>query len=364
MGDLWNIIIINPLAFLLSGLYSIFSNYGVAIIMFTLLTKLILLPLSMKAKKGMMSTTRVQPKVQALQKQYANNKQKLQEEMAKLYQAEGVNPMGGCLWSLLPFPVLIALYTVIRTPVTNLMKITAEQIELIIEKVPAINAIKDAIVGPGGVDEMQLAQHITNNFDAVRGTLGDAGSSIMKIDFSFLGLNLAEQPTPALNALILIPILAGVAAYFGQWAAQKFSGATSPPSGGMILKLMPLLSVWFCFMMPAGMGVYWIASSGFGIVQDYFLSKHYNRLHAEDVAAKEALEDRRREAEQALKEEARLKREENMMIQKQNSKSRRPRGGKGSNRPRAQQQKKTPPPDAKQSEEEEVEEDKPDEQEE
>jgi len=351
MGDLWNTIIINPLAFLLSGLYSIFNNYGLAIIMFTLLTKIILLPLSMKAKKGMMSTTRVQPKVQALQKQYANNKPKLQEEMAKLYQAEGVNPMGGCLWSLLPFPVLIALYTVIRTPVTNLMKITAEQIELIIDKVPAITAIKDMLVGPGGVDEMQLAQHITDNFDAVRGTLGEAGASIMRIDFSFLGLNLAEQPTLEFNALIIIPILAGISAYFGQWAAQKFSGAVKPPSGGMILKLMPLLSVWFCFMMPAGMGVYWIASSGFGIVQDYFLSKHYNKLHAEEVAAKEALEDRRREAEQAIKEEARLKREENMMLQKQSSKNRRPRGGKGSNRPRAQQQQKKAPPATKKADE-------------
>ena len=101
-------------------IYELTGNYGFAIIFFALLVNLIMLPFMAKSKKGMMRTTRIQPKIQELQRRHEGNPQKLNQEMQKLYREEGVNPMGGCIWSLIPFPILIALYSVIRQQLTRI----------------------------------------------------------------------------------------------------------------------------------------------------------------------------------------------------------------------------------------------------
>ena len=110
-----------PFAWLVRLFYNLTNSYGVALILFTLVIKLIMLPFQMKSKKSMMRMSRVSGQMQELQKRYAKNQAKLQEEMQKLYEEEGVNPMSGCLWSLIPFPILIALYSIIRQPITHFM---------------------------------------------------------------------------------------------------------------------------------------------------------------------------------------------------------------------------------------------------
>ena len=92
-----------PFAWLVRLFYNLTNSYGVALILFTLVIKLIMLPFQMKSKKSMMRMSRVSGQMQELQKRYAKNQAKLQEEMQKLYEEEGVNPMSGCLWSFLPF---------------------------------------------------------------------------------------------------------------------------------------------------------------------------------------------------------------------------------------------------------------------
>ena len=113
--SLWDYIVW-PFARLMEFLYNWTQNYGVAVILFALVVNLILLPFMAKSKKSMMRTTRFQPKMKALEKKYEGNKEKYQQEIAKLYREENINPMSGCLWSLIPFPILIALYSVIRQP--------------------------------------------------------------------------------------------------------------------------------------------------------------------------------------------------------------------------------------------------------
>ena len=103
----------------------------------TLVIKLIMLPFQMKSKKSMMRMSRVSGQMQELQKRYAKNQAKLQEEMQKLYEEEGVNPMSGCLWSFLPFPILIALYSIIRQPITRFMMLTTTAMQGVIDAVSA-----------------------------------------------------------------------------------------------------------------------------------------------------------------------------------------------------------------------------------
>lgn len=128
--SLWDIIVW-PFARLLEILYNGTHNYGVAIILFALLVNVILFPFMAKSKKSMMRTSRIQPQLKELERKCAGNQQRYQIEVQKLYKEMGVNPMSGCLWSLLPFPILIALYGVIRQPLARMMGLSAENVEQI-----------------------------------------------------------------------------------------------------------------------------------------------------------------------------------------------------------------------------------------
>ncbi|MBO6092954.1 MAG: YidC/Oxa1 family membrane protein insertase, partial [Oscillospiraceae bacterium] len=126
-----------PFAKLMVWLYRLTGSYGWAVILFALIVNLILTPFMGKSKKATMKTTRLQPKIQEIQRRHEGNQQKLNEEMQKLYREEGINPMSGCLWSLIPFPILIALYSVIRQPLSRMMFVAKETVAKITEYVTA-----------------------------------------------------------------------------------------------------------------------------------------------------------------------------------------------------------------------------------
>ena len=315
--SLWDYIVW-PFARLLEILYNWSHSYGVAIILFALVVNLILMPFMAKSKKSMMRTTRIQPQIKELEKKCNGNQQKLQQEMMKLYKEQGVSPMSGCLWSLIPFPILIALYGVIRQPLERMMGIAKDDVAAI-TKWASENAGFVA-TKQGTYDEIGVVDAIHQHWDAAVDALGTFGDKLLNLDYSFLGMNLGTVPDwkiwnydfsnsetllPALG-LFLIPIIAA----FLSWASMKISQATNPPQPGQAAAsmksmniFMPIMSVWICFIMPAALGVYWIANSVFGILRDIILTKVYKRkLDIEDAeriaAAKERDEEmRRRHAE-------------------------------------------------------------------
>ena len=123
-----------PFAALVRLFYNLTGSYGVSLILFTLVIKLILLPFQMKSKKSMVRMSRMSGKMQEIQKKYANNQLKMQEEMQKFYQEEGFNPMSGCLWSFLPLPILMALYYIIREPIVYFMDFGGREAGLAVVK--------------------------------------------------------------------------------------------------------------------------------------------------------------------------------------------------------------------------------------
>ena len=315
--SLWDYIVW-PFARLLEILYNWSHSYGVAIILFALVVNLILMPFMAKSKKSMMRTTRIQPQIKELEKKCNGNQQKLQQEMMKLYKEQGVSPMSGCLWSLIPFPILIALYGVIRQPLERMMGIAKDDVAAI-TKWAAENAGFVA-TKQGTYDEIGVVDAIHQHWDAAVDALGTFGDKLLNLDYSFLGMNLGTVPDwkiwnydfsnsetllPALG-LFLIPVIAA----FLSWASMKISQATNPPQPGQAAAsmksmniFMPIMSVWICFVMPAALGVYWIANSIFGIVRDLILTKVYKRKldieDAERIAAAKARDEdmRRRHAE-------------------------------------------------------------------
>ena len=321
--------ITKPFAWLMIWLYNLTGSYGWAIILFALAVNLVLAPFMAKSKKSMMRSTRLQPKIQELRR-HEGNQQKLNAEMQKLYREEGVNPMSGCLWSLIPFPILIALYSVIRMPMTRMMFVADDFVTTLqnffVEKgLYTIPERADAYA------EIKLTKLAHENWDLVQsGLAGKIDPHFLDIDFSFLGLNLGDQPRwnffantdwsdvhvwlPALG-LFLIPFISALLS----WLSMKISTATNPQMAQdsqaaattkSMNMMMPLMSVWICFIMPAAMGIYWIANSVFGIARDYILTKVFKKqLDIEDAERKAARDAREWEIERQHEETERLRAE-------------------------------------------------------
>ena len=319
--------ITKPFAWMMVKLYELTGNYGLAVILFALAVNLILTPFMAKSKKSMMRSTRLQPRIQELQRRHEGNPQKLNQEMQNLYREEGVNPMSGCLWSLIPFPILIALYSVIRQPITRMMfaaqdVVTTLQDYFVAQGLYTIPAKTDAYV------EIKLANLAHENWEAVVTDLAGKIDGLLDVDFGFLGLNLGSQPQwnffvstdwsdvsvwlPALG-LFLIPFISAALS----WLSMKVSNAANPQQDAQTQAsmktmnlMMPLMSIWICFVMPAAMGIYWIANSVFGMIRDFTLTKVYKRkLDKEDAERQAQRSAREKELEEKRLETERLRAE-------------------------------------------------------
>ena len=285
-----------PFGYVLEFFYGFFHNYGIALILFSLAVKVILLPLSMKQKKSMMKTSRLQPKVKQIELACGDDKQKYQQEVNQLYKDEGVSMMGGCLWSLLPLLILFPLYNVIREPLQYLLHLTDSQVE----------SIQAAFAAAKGIDVKKVDAYWQYTAAADMATYGKGiVENVKSINFNFLGINLGEQPSWKFWTMrswseiggLLIPIVSGGLNYLSMFISQKTNdtvitddkgnrddaSAAAAQTGKAMTFMMPLVSVVFGYIMPLGLSIYWIAQSVLGIAQDYFLTKHYRKIYdAED----------------------------------------------------------------------------------
>ena len=322
-----------PFAWLVRLFYNLTNSYGVALILFTLVIKLIMLPFQMKSKKSMMRMSRVSGQMQELQKRYAKNQAKLQEEMQKIYEEEGVNPMSGCLWSLIPFPILIALYSIIRQPITHFMMLSKDVLQTVVQsaadagvnltnivmmdKATGAPALKDGLYQMAAYGQINLVK-------AVQEMGLSTPDGWFNVNYKFLGLDLTATPweyvksftfTWAVIGVILIPILAGLS----QFVFSKLTMKTQPQAdaaGGASMKsmmyMMPLFSVYIAFIMPAALGVYWIAQSVFSLIQEAILNKTFSaKLSEEEEARFQARQaDRQKRMEEARIQERQRQQEE------------------------------------------------------
>lgn len=305
-----------PFGYVLEFFYGLFNNYGAALFLFSLAVKIILLPLSAKSKKSMMKTSRLQPIVKQIEIACGDDKQRYQQEVNKLYKEEGVSMFGGCLWSLIPLIILIPLYTVIREPLQYLMHLDGDVVAQL------KTAVETALPEGEKISaywQFQVASNIEPYRDIV-------GAGVQSLNFNFLGIDLGLQPNWKIWTLVgwsqiggaLMPLVSGALNYLAMFIGQKMNNtvitnadgekdaaaAKTAQPGKMMNLLMPLMSVWFGFIMPLGMSVYWIAQSVFGIIQDYFLTKHYRKIYdKEDAARRERAAQRA--AEEAEKERIR-----------------------------------------------------------
>ena len=331
-----------PFAWLLRALYELTMSYGWALVLFTVVIKLVMLPFQMKSKKSMMRMSRFQPMIKEIQTRYKNNQVKMNEELQKLYAEEGVNPMSGCLWSFLPFPILLALYSIIRQPITRFMLLTNDAMQSVIDAVSAagfdvstIALLKDgAVTVKDGLTQLQPYGQIT--LVKVAQELGvTLPEGWISMDFSFLGMDLTAIPKDVIGQIgtggwavigvLLIPILSGALSFWQSKVSMAGNPSSSDPndptarSTRMMMWLMPVMSLWIGFTLPASLGVYWIANSVLMLAQEKVLNKYYkNSMAAEDEAREKArMEDRIRRMEEARAAQQQREAEKKSLKEKQ-----------------------------------------------
>lgn len=334
MGEIFGLAIVRPLGLILLGIFKIVGNYGLAVILFALLVKLVVIPLTIKSKKSMLAMSAMNAELQQLQKKYANNRVKLNEEMQKLYDRHGVNPMSGCLPQFIPLIIMMGLYYAVQQPLKFMMGFGDE----VIGQLANLVGVDMATAGYYG--QITIAEKLGQIYQEAGGVWPDTVTAIMNgsgellnIDFSFLGLNLAQTPSISDPSIIwIIPILSGVTAYLSSYIMQKMQGTQNSAAAGQMKVLnilMPLMSLYFGFILPGAIGIYWIFNNVFSCVQEIVLTRilrgKQEKKQAEETARIEAEREAKRAAHKAAQQQQAEKAREQNAAKSQNGKK---NGGK------------------------------------
>ncbi len=308
MESLLDIIYI-PLAWIFKLCYVLVNNYGIAILLFAFIAKLLMLPISIKGEKGRLKMQAVQPKMNELQKKYKGDTKnpKYTEELQQLYNEEGYNPMSGCLPTLIQLPIILGLWNAIRRPLTyilglnkltnfaivNILSANVTKIAEALESAKVSVADFDAVTKWLTTNEIRVAQALNDSsvLETVKTGLADYAArhpdsgfitSIETLNLKFLGLDLGMTPNEYISEAgtfliwtTLIPIISGLTSFLVSFITQKVNAV--PAADGqktnmnLLLYMMPLLSVWLAFSFQTGVGIYWIASNLLSIGQIFLL---------------------------------------------------------------------------------------------
>lgn len=287
-----------PLGWVMWIGYQVFRNYGVALIFFTFVTKMIMFPLTLKQQKSSVKMALIKPKLDNIQKKYANNKEKLNEEMMKLYQEEGYNPMSGCLPLLIQFPILFGLINVVYNPLTHIIRLSKDVIEQGLEIAKGM----EGILVNASMPQISIIQGVKIQPELFSALFSpEQIQRISNFNMSFFGIDLTAVPTMAFNPLIIIPILSGVTSFLISIQSMRQAGTTAAGETGNTMKgmmyIMPIFSLIFCFQVPAGVGLYWVISNVLSYIQSMYMNKKYNpqEMAEKARAEQEALEEAERQ---------------------------------------------------------------------
>ena len=310
-------------------------NVGLCIILFTIVMKTLMIPLTIKQQKTTKLMSVMNPEIQAIQKKYKGKSdqesmQRQNVEIQAVYEKYGTSMTGGCLPLLIQMPILLALYRVIYN---------------IPAYVPSVRVYFDNVVTPlmGQADYAQKLQEITNIatacggkldkfdftnanrlvdmlykfstaqwgelqslFPAISDVIGQNAAVVERMN-TFLGLNMAEAPGWVPSFAWIIPVLAAVS----QWSSTKLMSGNQPSTSAdaenpmaqsmkTMTTTMPLFSAFICITMPAGLGIYWIATSVVTIIQQLIVNAHMDKVNIDDMIAKNLEKVNKKRARQGL----------------------------------------------------------------
>ena len=296
------------LGYLMNFIYQVVQNYGLTIIIFTILLKLVLLPFTIKQQKAMLKSQELQPLVQELQRKYGNDQAKFSEEYQKLLKEKNLNMFSGmgcsgCLIQLIQIPIILGMFYMMASPLTNILKLDTEQINKYREQVNQIKIeekIAELNENTAQYSEEELSKMIaqvkeTDFLDPQRNRYYQI--EILKytdlIDMDFFGLNLCDITMENKHNLVLwiIPILSALATFAltrmnasqmnqtkkakpEDQALKKVENEIPMPDMRVMNTMMIFMTGYIALVVPQGVGLYWVTSNIIGVIQQAFLKKN------------------------------------------------------------------------------------------
>ena len=334
--------IIEPIASLLGKVLDVLfvginaiglGNIAIAIILFTLLVKLLMLPLTAKQSKMMKLNSIIGPEVRAIQNKYKDKKGdqnamlKMQEETKAVYAKYGTSQMGGCVQMLIQFPILLALYRVFQRIPMYVTSLKALFINILGDGGNGIMSAADysdfmsntfntgtlAKIDWSNVNDAVVAMNsftteqwnlLKEHFTSYASVIADNQTKITEMN-TFLGINVSQVPTLALNIAILIPILSGVTQYISVRVSQGKSNqddSDNPAAASMKMMniFMPIMSAFIAFSVPAGLGRYWIATAVIQTIIQICINRYYDKLGVDEIVRRNVEQRNKKRAKKGL----------------------------------------------------------------
>lgn len=285
----------NIFGYLLQFLYSLVNNYGLAIILFTVIIKVLLLPLSVKQQKTMKKSSEMQEKMKTIQFKYKNDPEKMNQEMMNLYKSENMSPFSGCLTAIIQMLLLLSIFYLVRSPITFMEKVPQESIDTYVQQLK---------------EEGKTVSNVYPEIDLIREANWlkeknpeDSNVDKLKIQMNFLGLDLSKIPQQNMTdyTVYIIPLLYILSSFISikmttsmqqkknkEKAETKIDGTTGKEivleeennemdtvmqTNKMMSWMMPIMSISIAFVAPLGLALYWLMSNILMIVERLILNK-------------------------------------------------------------------------------------------
>lgn len=279
----------NIFGYLLNIINNLVNNYGLAIILFTVLIKLIMLPLSIKQQKTMKKSAKLQEQMKVLQFKYKNDPEKLNREMMDLYKKENMSPFSGCLSAILQIILLFSIFYMVRSPLTYMEKIDKTQIDSYVQQIK--DSGKTVSQAYSEIDIIREIDYLRNNNPE------DVTLQKVNLNMNFLGLDLSKIPQQNLNdwTVYIIPILYIISTFFSMkltTSMQKNNDDKKELTDGnsnenernemedamaqsnkMMSWMMPIMSVSISLVAPLGLALYWLINNILMICERLVLNK-------------------------------------------------------------------------------------------
>lgn len=263
----------NLFGYLLNFLYELFKNYGLAIILFSIIVKLLMLPISIKQQKTMKKTTELQGKLKEIQFKYKNDPEGLNRETLELYRSEKINPFGGCFSGIVQIVLLLSIFYLVKSPLTYMKKVDVETINNYKEQIQTSEENRKSVY-----EEIEIIKRYGSQDENVN------------INMNFLGIELSQIPTENLNdyKTFIIPVLYVISSFISIKLTSKMQGIKQEndskteedpmaQANKSMTYMMPIMSISIAMVAPLGLALYWFVNNVLIIVERLLLNKIINK---------------------------------------------------------------------------------------
>lgn len=304
-------------------------NIGLCIILFTIIVRLMMMPMTIKQQRFSKLSSMMQPELMAVQNKYKGKSdtvsmQKMQAETKAVYEKYGTSPTGGCLQMFIQLPIFYGIFAVVRDIPAYVPRVKA-MFEPIISAITGVTNYSQVLIDSGltttsyetedallkffnafSADQWEVLKNAFASYgNGISDTIAQQSEKILHVN-NFFGINLATAPGFKLSFALIIPLLAGLT----QWLSVKLMQTNNPANDDenntaaqsmkMMNTMMPIISAIFCISMPSGLGLYWIMGSVVQCVQQVFINKYMDKVDVEKLIAKNMEKVNKKRAKQGL----------------------------------------------------------------